>query len=192
METAFRQSMAWRKNGAVDPQFLACVNISARELEGGGALEQVAASLDAAGHSPEQLCIEISERTPPARSPATFSTLDGLSELGVRLALDDFGVGQSSLDMLRRLPIYWLKLDRSYVARLDADPRATAVTSGIVSLAHALGATVVAEGIESESQRTRLLELGCDLGQGFAIARPAPAAQMPAAFAEAGQAQYLS
>lgn len=185
MEAACHQSTAWRENGVVGSQFLACVNISARELEDGSALEQVSAALDAAGYSPERLCLEISERTPPERSPTTLSTLNGLSDLGVRLALDDFGIGQSSLDMLRRLPIHWLKLDRSFVARLYADPRTAAVTSGIASLAHALGATVVAEGIESESQRNRLLELGSDLGQGFAIARPAPAAQMPAAFERA-------
>ena len=96
----------------------------------------------------------------------------GLRALGIRLALDDFGTGYSSLSYLTRLPLDVLKLDRSFVAKLGQDDPSTAVTEAIVSMARALDLQVVAEGVEVESDRLTLLDLGCVLGQGYLFARP--------------------
>jgi EAL domain-containing protein (putative c-di-GMP-specific phosphodiesterase class I) len=99
--------------------------------------------------------------------------LTAARELGVRIAVDDFGTGYSSLSYLQRLPIDELKIDRSFVQRLD-DPSTGAIVGSIVDLAHAIGLTVVAEGIETPDQLSTLEDLDCDEGQGFYLARPKP------------------
>ena len=108
---------------------------------------------------------------------ATVRTLSSLRELGVRLAVDDFGTGYSSLAYLQRFPVHALKVDRSFVAGLEraASDESTAIVRAIVSLAQALELRTVAEGIETEGQLAAVTELGCDLGQGFLLGRPAPA-----------------
>jgi len=98
--------------------------------------------------------------------------------LGVRLAIDDFGTGFASLSQLRRIPFDIVKIDRSFVAQLAPGSRAESVISGIVDMAHRLGISVVAEGIESEEQRLRLREMGVAFGQGFHLARPMPATKL--------------
>ena len=99
----------------------------------------------------------------------------GSSALGVQLAIDDFGTGCSSLGYLRRFPIDVVKLDRSFVSGLGREPQDASIAAAIISLAHALGLSTVAEGIETDEQLAVLAALGCDLGQGFLFARPAPA-----------------
>jgi EAL domain-containing protein (putative c-di-GMP-specific phosphodiesterase class I) len=99
-------------------------------------------------------------------------------DLGVRLSIDDFGTGYSSLAHLRHLPAHEIKIDRTFVADMVDNARDLAIVRSIVDLAHELGREVVAEGIENEATRRRLVELGCDLGQGFAISPPLPACEL--------------
>jgi EAL domain-containing protein (putative c-di-GMP-specific phosphodiesterase class I) len=106
---------------------------------------------------------------------ATQRTFDGLARIGVFLSIDDFGTGYSSLNYLRQLPAQQLKIDRSFVNDLEDSEDARAVVSAVVSLAHALGLRVVAEGVETSGQRDILLAMDCDELQGFFFARPMPA-----------------
>ena len=108
------------------------------------------------------------------QSEAGVRALRELRSLGVRLVLDDFGTGYSSLAYLKHLPLDTIKIDRSFVAGIDeiAD---RSIVDAVIALAHGLGIGVVAEGIETDRQAERLLELGCDLGQGYLFSRPVPA-----------------
>ena len=112
---------------------------------------------------------------------ATGVTLRTLHELGVRVVLDDFGTGYSSLAYLSQLPLDVIKVDRSFVAGIHEAPANLAIIRAVVGLAQGLGIAVTAEGIEREEQLEALRELGCDRGQGFLFARPAPAAEAGAA-----------
>jgi EAL domain-containing protein (putative c-di-GMP-specific phosphodiesterase class I) len=103
-----------------------------------------------------------------------------LRSTGIAIAIDDFGVGYSSLNLLRRLPATTLKIDRTFVANCDTDERDDAVVSAIVNMAHSLGLVVVAEGVERPEQLQRLGERGCDRVQGFLFSRPRPAMELPA------------
>ena len=107
------------------------------------------------------------------RSEASLGVLQQLRALGVRVVLDDFGTGYSSLAYLRQLPLDTIKVDRSFVTDLDVRDPNVGIIRAVVSLAHGLGITVVAEGIETDEQARRLRELGCDMGQGYAWAHPA-------------------
>ncbi|MBA3379380.1 MAG: EAL domain-containing protein [Chloroflexia bacterium] len=131
------------------------------------------------GIDPRMLWVEITEHMLVDDLPATVSTLNQLRKLGVSMAIDDFGTGYSSLRYLRELPVDSIKLDRSFVHGLESSPGALAIVEGITSLAHAIGLTVTAEGIETVGQLTRLRAIGCDRGQGFYLARPAPADEHP-------------
>ena len=113
------------------------------------------------------------------QSEAGIRTLRRLRALGVRLVLDDFGTGYSSLSYLKHLPLDTIKVDRSFVAAIEENADRS-IVEAVVALAHGLGIGVVAEGIETERQAERLLELGCDLGQGYLFSRPVPAAQTAA------------
>jgi EAL domain-containing protein (putative c-di-GMP-specific phosphodiesterase class I) len=110
---------------------------------------------------------------------AAVGILQSLKALGVRLALDDFGTGYSSMGYLKRFPVDYMKIDRSFVEDLGEGGEDEAIVSGMVGLAHALGLGVIAEGVETESQLTRLREMGCELAQGFHLARPMPGEALP-------------
>ncbi len=129
------------------------------------------------------LCLELTESA--VVESGALATLEGLKRLGVRLAIDDFGTGWSSLGHLRRFPIDIVKLDRSFVSGLGRDPQDASVAAAIISLAHALGLSTVAEGIETGEQLAVLAALGCELGQGFLFARPAPVEAFADALASA-------
>jgi diguanylate cyclase (GGDEF)-like protein/PAS domain S-box-containing protein len=147
------------------------VNLSAKQLQHPGIVEDVRAALDASGLDPAQLVLELTESVLLEDGEVAVERLHALKALGVRLALDDFGTGFSSLSYLSRLPVDILKLDRSFLR--DGAP---ALTAGIVGLGAALQLAVVAEGIETEDQWYALQALGCDYGQGFLFARPLDAA----------------
>lgn len=155
------------------PDLIMSVNVSARQLAGGDFVDLVAATLRETGLAPEALCLELTESA--VLESGAMAALEGLKRLGVRLAIDDFGTGWSSLGHLRRFPIDIVKLDRTFVSGLGREPQDASIASAIISLAHALGLSTVAEGIETSEQLAVLAELGCDLGQGYLFARPAPA-----------------
>jgi len=150
------------------------VNVSARQLVDVGFVDVVGGILRASGLRPQSLCLELTESAVIESGATTLSTLNGLKQLGVKLAIDDFGTGWSSLGHLRRFPIDVVKLDRSFVSGLDREPQDVSIAAAIISLAHALGLSTVAEGIETGEQLAVLASLGCDLGQGYLFARPGP------------------
>jgi EAL domain-containing protein (putative c-di-GMP-specific phosphodiesterase class I) len=113
--------------------------------------------------------------------------LTELHDVGVRLAIDDFGAGFSSLGRLQEMPVDILKIDRLFLTRLAGDGRGPAIVATIVQLADALGLTAVGEGIETDAQRELLLERGCRLGQGYLLGRPAPAAELTEQLADVRQ-----
>jgi EAL domain-containing protein (putative c-di-GMP-specific phosphodiesterase class I) len=118
---------------------------------------------------------EITEGLLLSDTPETLAILKGIRELGFQLALDDFGTGYSSLSYLQRFPITRIKIDRSFISNLDVDPESEDVVAAIVRLARALKMAVVAEGVETELQRSRLASAGCRDIQGFLASRPLPA-----------------
>ncbi|MCW3007123.1 MAG: hypothetical protein JWP17_1749 [Solirubrobacterales bacterium] len=163
------QAAAWSEAGLT-----IAVNVSPRQLSQGDFVERVAAILDETGLHPPSLTLELTESAVIDSGPETLATLNGLKALGVMLAIDDFGTGWSSLGHLRRFPLDVVKLDRSFVSGLGTEPQDASIAGAIISLAHALGLSTVAEGIETGEQLAILAALGCDLGQGYLFARPAP------------------
>jgi EAL domain-containing protein (putative c-di-GMP-specific phosphodiesterase class I) len=147
------------------------VNVSPRQLSGPELLICVEEAIRR-GLPPERLCLEVTESI-AVDDGAAIETMHALRSMGCQIALDDFGVGYSSLAALGRLPVDVIKIDQAFVRRLST-PDGPALVAAVVTLAKALGLQVIAEGIETEEQRDELLRLGCTLGQGFLIARPGP------------------
>ena len=152
----------------------ASVNLSARQLPQVDLLTIVDQALATHRIDPARLTLEITESVLMEEGIAPESTMTLLRRLGVRLALDDFGTGYSSLSYLQRFRLDALKLDRAFVAGLGSGGRDDAITGAIVTMAAALGMSVVAEGIETPAQLEVLQRLGCKLGQGYYFAKPAP------------------
>ncbi len=148
------------------------VNVSTRQLQHPGLVEDVVAVLAESGCDPHLLTLEITESTSVSDPEATISRLKELKDLGVRLAIDDFGTGYSSLSYLRRFPVDQLKIDRSFVAGLGHNDSDTAIIASVIGLAHAMGLEAVAEGVESVGQMEHLTRLNCDHAQGFNWCRP--------------------
>ena len=157
---------AWQARDGLQ-QLRLSVNVSARTLGASDLVARIQPILEESGIDPAQLYLEITETSLVEDIQSTASTIDGLRELGVKLAIDDFGTGYSSLLYLKRFPVGVLKIDQSFVADLGQDPEDEAIAQAIVSLAGALGVRVVAEGVETETQEARLLDYGCDYGQGY-------------------------
>jgi diguanylate cyclase (GGDEF)-like protein len=156
------------------PAMTISVNLSLRELEDIGFLAMLTGALRAADVEPEALCLEVAENA-LARNPVVARrVLRALKDMGVQTAIDDFGIGPSSVLALRRLPVDAVKIHGSLLAELGSDPEETPVVAALVELAHALGLRVVAEGVESPAQVEELRALGCDRMQGFLLARPVP------------------
>lgn len=148
------------------------VNLSPRQFADPSLVATIGEVLRQTGLDPAALELEITETVVMDRSDAGLRALADLRALGVRLVLDDFGTGYSSLAYLRQLPLDMIKIDRSFVTELDDTDRNVAIVQAVLSLAHGLGITVVAEGIETPAQARRLRDLGCDLGQGYVWSRP--------------------
>jgi EAL domain-containing protein (putative c-di-GMP-specific phosphodiesterase class I) len=173
LRTACRQVVEWGV-----PDLSLSVNVSARQVASEGLVETVADALADSGLPPHALGLEITEGLLLETDDATRETLAALKRLGVRLLLDDFGTGFSSLGYLRRYDLDVLKIDRAFVADLGTDGRGdSAIVAAIVGMARALGMDTVPEGVETEGQLARLAELGCDFAQGFHLGRPLDAAQ---------------
>ena len=150
------------------------VNVSARQLTARSFPADVVTVLDRTGMDPARLVLEMTENILIDDSARVLAVLHDLRALGIRLALDDFGTGFSSLSYLRRLPVHIVKIDQSFVADIDGGPAGTAIVAGVTTMAHQLGLTVVAEGVETASQRDGISAIGCDAGQGRFYAPPLP------------------
>ena len=175
IDAVLAQGEAWREQGICP---LLAFNVSPRQLRRRGFAADLARRVDASTISPVQLSVEITESSTMDDANRSGGVIKELHELGVHLAIDDFGAEFSSLTRLRTLPVDMLKVDRSFLRGVPEDPEATAVVSAIVQLATALEMRAVAEGVETEAQLEFLRSLGCGLGQGFHLARPMPAAQV--------------
>jgi len=172
---ACRQSRAWREAGC--PSIRVAVNVSSRQLDDPNFIPIVESSIAACSLEPSMLEIELTETDFAEYSPAMFRTLARLHELGVKIAIDDFGIGYSSLDRIKKLPVSRIKIDQSFVHDLLVHKRSGAIATAIISLAGALHLDVTAEGVESEAQYLNLLERGCAEMQGYFFGRPMPAAE---------------
>jgi diguanylate cyclase (GGDEF)-like protein/PAS domain S-box-containing protein len=174
LQTACREATGW----PTGPSGLAptvAVNVSPVQLAQRGFLGDVTGALRASGLSPERLCLEITETAAITDLVTTAARLGELRELGVRLALDDFGAGHSSLTMLRGLPVHLVKIDRSFIERVTRDTADAVLVRFVIEAAHSLGRRVCAEGVESADQARQLVALGCDAAQGWLFGRPEPA-----------------
>ena len=171
LEMACRQAGIW---AAIEPDLRVWVNLSARQFHQGDLPALVVDTLDLAGVDPKHLGVEITESFAMRHPAEAASVLDRLTAIGVKSALDDFGTGYSSLAYLSRFSIDVLKLDRSFVQSAPGDRNDAAIARAVISLAHGLGITVVAEGVETEQQQAFLVAEGCDQAQGFLLGRPLP------------------
>jgi diguanylate cyclase (GGDEF)-like protein/PAS domain S-box-containing protein len=174
LEEACHQVKAWQGCFVADPPLAVSVNLSARQFREPDLTETVSRILRETGLDPTCLHLEITETTAMSDAPATVSTLEDLKALGVRLVIDDFGTGYSSLSYLQRFPVDYVKIDRSFVDGLEEDTGATALVSGMIDLAHALGIEVIAEGVQRLGQLERLGAMRCDLAQGSYFSGPLP------------------
>jgi EAL domain-containing protein (putative c-di-GMP-specific phosphodiesterase class I) len=166
------QLARWRESGACGPGLGVNVNLSARQLVDGKLPGTVRRVLRETGIEPGALCLELTETAFVDDLEASVAALNALHDLGVRLSLDDFGTGYSSLSMLDRYPLDTIKIDRSFVARLDSGERARRLFTAVVGVAQALGLQSVAEGVETREQLDTITDMGCDSAQGFFLSRP--------------------
>ncbi len=148
------------------------LNVSVHQFMSAGLAKMVATTLARTSTDPALLTLEVTESVFVRDERRALVVLDDLKRIGVKLSLDDFGTGYSSLSHLNAMPIDTIKVDQSFVAKLNERPSSREIVSAIIGLAHNLGMTVVAEGVETSQQHRELLELGADLCQGFYFARP--------------------
>ncbi len=174
LRQACADAARWHREFPSATPLRVCVNASPRQFEAGIA-DAVRGALVAYGIPPATLCLEVTETAVMRDVEAARRTLEALRDLGVMVSIDDFGTGYSSLAYLRRLPVDELKIDKTFVDGLGNDAADTALVAGIVSLAHALDLSVVAEGVETEVQLEELRRIGCEIVQGYLLARPLPA-----------------
>jgi diguanylate cyclase (GGDEF)-like protein len=172
LEKACRQAKLWRKRWP-DENLVMSVNLSPRQFADPDLAYGIGQVLRTTGLEPRALELEITESSVMDRTEVGLNVLNQLRALGVRVVLDDFGTGYSSLAYLRQLPLDTIKVDRSFVTDLDVRDPNVGIIRAVVSLAHGLGISVVAEGIETDEQARRLRDLGCDMGQGYTWAHPA-------------------
>jgi diguanylate cyclase (GGDEF)-like protein len=176
LESVVRQLASWREAGL---DITVSANLSALDLLDPRLSARVRELLARHGVPAERLCLEITESALMADPTMALAHLAELAALGVKLSIDDYGVGQASLAYLKLLPVNELKLDRSFVTSIDTSPKNSAIVKSTIMLSHALGLSVVAEGVETPAELNWLLDNGCDIGQGYGISRPIPAQQLP-------------
>jgi diguanylate cyclase (GGDEF)-like protein/PAS domain S-box-containing protein len=172
LEKACRQLAEWQQLLTADQVPRMSVNLSARQLTQVELADDVERILTETGVPASRLCLEITETVLMQDTPQVISTINALRSLGVRLAIDDFGTGYSSLSYLRRLPVGAVKIDRSFILELGADHEGSTIVASVIGLAHALGMEIIAEGVETIEHVAALLNLGCDLAQGYYFSRP--------------------
>ena len=181
LETACRQTVYWQSVrdpvDAVRPLSIN-VNLSGRQIADPSLSRSVARVISASGIDPSRVTLELTENTLMHDVESTTALMRALRSQGINLAIDDFGTGYSSLSYLKRFPVQALKIDRSFIDGLGSEPEDTGIVEAIVNLAHTLGLTAVAEGLETPTQLDTLRTLGCDAAQGFLLGHPLAAAAM--------------
>ncbi len=175
--------------GRTDPSgsLLVAVNVSARSLARPDFAVTVLGLLARRGVQPSRIVLEMTETALLVDPARVADALGELSRAGVRISIDDFGVGQTSLGYLATLPVDEVKIDKSFVLDMAHNPRNAAIVRSVVELAHSLGFTVTAEGVETADALSELRAMGCDAAQGYLLSRPAPLERLPAALREAAR-----
>ena len=172
LDSALRECSAWQKKGWRLP---VAINVDMQSLLGESFVDEVELALNRNGIEPELLELEITEEAVVAEPVMVASVASRLNEFGVRLVLDDFGSGLSSIASLQGLPIHGLMIDRSLVARLGKDSTVKPIVASILSLGNTLGLRVIAEGIQTKRALRSVFAAKCRFGQGFVLAQPVPA-----------------
>jgi len=170
MQEACATLQQWRAQGLEDVSV--AVNVSAMQLARGHLTDVVARALAGRDIPPDRLQLELTETVVMANAEQNAAMLQAIRDIGVGLAIDDFGTGYSSLAYLKRLPLTTLKIDKEFIGDLTRDADDEAITGAVIAMAHSLGLTVVAEGVETEAQVKFLHDHGCDEIQGYWLARP--------------------
>ena len=178
LEHAWSDRERWQQGRGTD--IAMSVNVSAHQFMASGFARTVERVLESRSGDPSLLTLEVTERVFVRDEERALVVLDELKELGIKLALDDFGSGYSSLGYLNTLPIDTIKVDQKFIAKLTAEPGSQIIVSAIIQLAHGLGMTVVAEGVETVKQRNEVAALGSDACQGFYFAKPMLASSLDA------------
>jgi EAL domain-containing protein (putative c-di-GMP-specific phosphodiesterase class I) len=173
LDTSLAQVRRW---GDENRRIPVAVNLSARLLRDPELPDQVRDRLRRAGLPGDVLELEVTESAVMANTGEAMRILTQLRQIGVRVSVDDFGTGHSSLAYLRQLPVDHLKIDRSFVRDIAVNPRDASIVRSVIDLGHTLGLELIAEGVEDAETRDLLVELGCDQGQGFFLGRPAAVA----------------
>ncbi len=182
LRTACAQNRAFRE--ANFPPMTTAVNLSPRQLYQSDLADIVGRVLKETGLEPHSLELELTEGALVRNVAATANTLRDLNGMGVKIAIDDFGIGYSSLSYLRHFPINKLKIDKTFVDSITTDPSNEAISRAIITLAHSLRITVVAEGVETAEQMEMLRVMGCDEAQGYLVSRPVSADDLTRLLAE--------
>ena len=175
LQTACAQNVAWQREGL--PPVCMAVNLSARQFADEGLIADIVAALKESGMKPELLELELTESMVMQNAERATRLLAAIKQMGVRIAVDDFGVGYSSLAQIKRYPIDTLKVDRSFIRDLEKNAEDRAITEAIITMGKTLSMTVVAEGVETQEQQTFLADHACDAMQGFYFSKPIGADQ---------------
>jgi EAL domain-containing protein (putative c-di-GMP-specific phosphodiesterase class I) len=171
IEAAFKCTKEWRKMGC---HLKISVNISADNLHDPRLLSELRSRLPRLGIPADELVLEITESVVMEDPEYALGVLHEIAEMGITLSIDDYGTGFSSLSYLKQYPVKELKIDKSFVLNMAEDKEDAIIVHSTIELAHNLGLTVVAEGVESEAILHKLKEFGCDIAQGYYISRPLP------------------
>jgi EAL domain-containing protein (putative c-di-GMP-specific phosphodiesterase class I) len=172
LQEACRQGVLWRQQGM---DLDVAVNLSTRQVSHPDVVASIQDALRRSGLPPERLLVEVTESTVMADADVAEVALRAIAALGVAVAIDDFGTGYSSLVYLKRYDLHALKIDRSFVAGMGINADDDAIVASIITLAAAVGAVCIAEGVETPQQHAALVALGCDYAQGYLFGRPVPA-----------------
>jgi EAL domain-containing protein (putative c-di-GMP-specific phosphodiesterase class I) len=176
---ACRRAQHWHREHPRTPPRVMCVNLSAKQLQLPSVGQVVEEVLRETGLGAHCLSLDITETLYIDVFKGNTAVLDELKRRGVRISIDDFGKGYSSLSYLKRLPPDALKIDKEFVRGLGEDVEDTAIVQMVIELGHILGMEVIAEGVESEDQAQQLKEMGCDLAQGYYFSKPLPPEAVP-------------
>ena len=176
---ALQQLRSWVDTGVCTPSTTMSVNVSPRQLHDPEFVTIVNNALDASGVSPEQLWLEVTESVMITEPTQALSSLRRLNALGVRIAIDDFGTGYSSLSLLQKFPIQCIKIDRAFVNDISTDSATQNIVRTIIAMAEAMGADIVAEGVESKEQLQTLKSVKCHRAQGYLISPPVDVQDVP-------------